>query len=70
MTVDKRAALYQQFDPTRPLEADEEDLYVDWQRELGFEDVKQRLANSIAFSGPSRSAACLRDTVAWARPPS
>jgi hypothetical protein len=49
--VDKRAALYQQFDPARPLEAHEEDLYVDWQRELGRDDIKQRLANSIALSG-------------------
>jgi hypothetical protein len=50
--VDKRAALYQQFDPTRPLEAEEEDLYVDWQRELKLDDVKLRLANAIALSGP------------------
>ncbi|MCW5978730.1 MAG: hypothetical protein KIT09_11665 [Bryobacteraceae bacterium] len=49
--MDKPAALYQQLDPLRPLEADETDLYVDWQKEIGPEDVKQRLVNSIAFSG-------------------
>ncbi len=51
--MDKRAALYQQFDPARPLEAHEEDLYVDWQLALKADDVKQRLANSIALSGPT-----------------
>src|SRR2546425_1103113 len=49
--VSKRAALYQQFDPTHPLEADEEALYVDWQKKLGLDDVKIRLAESIALSG-------------------
>ena len=48
--MDKRAALYQQFDPTRPLEADS-DLYVDWQRELRRDDIKQRLANSVSLAG-------------------
>ena len=50
--MSQRAALYQQFDPTRPLEADEEQLYVDWQKELGLDDVKIRLAEGIALSGP------------------
>jgi len=46
------AALYQLFDPLRPLEANEEGdaLYVDWQKELAPQDVKGLLANSIAFS--------------------
>ena len=48
--MDKRAALYQQFDPARPLEADS-DLYVDWQRELNRDDIKQRLANSVSLAG-------------------
>lgn len=47
-----RKALYQQFDPLKPLAASENDLYVDWQREmLGADDVKPRLVNAIAFSG-------------------
>lgn len=50
--MDILAALYQQFDPAHALEADEADLYVDWQREIDADDVKQRLANSIANSGP------------------
>ncbi len=45
------AALYQQFDPRHPLEADEEDLYVDWQQELGPENLKLGLARSIARTG-------------------
>ena len=49
--MSKRAALYQQFDPARPLEADEQTLYVDWQNRLGLDDVKVRLAESIALSG-------------------
>ena len=52
--MDKRAALYQQFDPARPLEADS-NLYVDWQRDLADaldrDDLKPRLANSISLSG-------------------
>ncbi len=44
------AALYQQFDPTHPLEASEEELYVDWQRELGGDDIKQMLARNIVRS--------------------
>jgi Cdc6-like AAA superfamily ATPase len=48
------AALYQQFDPLRPLGADPDGdaLYVDWQKELAPQDVKPLLANSIALSGP------------------
>lgn len=52
--MDKRAALYKQFDPARPLEADS-NLYVDWQRDLADaldrDDLKPRLANSISLSG-------------------
>ena len=48
--MDKRATLYQQFDPARPLEADS-DLYVDWQRDLNRDDIKQRLANSVSLAG-------------------
>jgi len=44
-------SLYQQFDPARPLEADEEELYVDWQKELNQVNVKRTLVNSIARSG-------------------
>ncbi len=49
--MSKRPALYQQFDPARALEADEEGLYVDWQKKLGLDDVKIRLSQSIALSG-------------------
>ncbi len=52
--MDPLTALSAQFDPLRPLEADETDLYVDWQDQLDIaDDVKVRLANSIARSpGP------------------
>ena len=52
--MDPLTALSAQFDPLRPLEADETDLYVDWQEQLDIaDDVKGRLANSIARSpGP------------------
>lgn len=47
--MDPLTALSAQFDPLRPLEADETDLYVDWQDQLDTaDDVKVRLANSIA----------------------
>ncbi|MBI3472274.1 MAG: hypothetical protein HY013_13035 [Candidatus Solibacter usitatus] len=49
--MDTLSALYQQFDPLRPLEVEESDLYVDWQRQCGPEDIKKRLANSIAYTG-------------------
>jgi hypothetical protein len=45
------AALYQQFDPGRPLEADETDLYVNWQAKAAPDDVKTLLVRSIAMSG-------------------
>lgn len=50
--MDPLTALSAQFDPLRPLEADETDLYVDWQNQLDdiADDVKVRLANSIARS--------------------
>jgi hypothetical protein len=49
--VDPLTALSTQFDPLHPLEADETDLYVDWQDQLDTaDDVKVRLANSIARS--------------------
>lgn len=51
--MSRLACLYDQFDPLRPLTAaDEGDigLYVDWQQQLGVDDVKQRLTYSIARS--------------------
>lgn len=49
--MDALTALSAQFDPLRPLEAGETDLYVDWQDQLDTaDDVKVRLANSIARS--------------------
>jgi hypothetical protein len=48
------ADLYQQFDPMRPLTAAgqaDRALYVDWQHQLGGDDVKLRLARGIARSG-------------------
>lgn len=48
--MDPLARFYQLCDPLRPLEADEADLYVDWQKEIGSDDIKVRLANSIALS--------------------
>lgn len=48
------AELYQQFDPMRPLTAAGETdraLYVDWQQQLGGDDVKYVLAGGIARSG-------------------
>ncbi|MGH8902734.1 MAG: hypothetical protein ACRDYA_13920 [Egibacteraceae bacterium] len=52
--MDPRAALFRQFDPMRPLGAEENDLYVDWQNKLDLaDDVKQRLVNAITFDrGP------------------
>ena len=42
------AALYRQIDPLRPLEADEDELYVDWQRRFAQdEDVKSRLVRTF-----------------------
>jgi hypothetical protein len=48
--MDKLTAFYQIIDPLKPLEATERDLYVDWQNELGADDVKGRLINSLARS--------------------
>jgi Holliday junction resolvasome RuvABC ATP-dependent DNA helicase subunit len=47
------ASLYQQFDPMRPLTtASKVDigLYVNWQQQVGVDDVKQRLIYPIARS--------------------
>ncbi|MGH3932790.1 MAG: hypothetical protein ACRDTF_22770 [Pseudonocardiaceae bacterium] len=49
--MDALTRLSEQFDPLRPLEAGETDLYVDWQNQLDIaDDVKVRLANSISRS--------------------
>lgn len=44
-------ALYGQFDPLRPLGADETWLYVDWQVDVGIEDVKNTLVNAFVRGG-------------------
>lgn len=47
------ASLYQQFDPMRPLTTSNKvdiGLYVDWQQQVGIDDVKQRLIYPIARS--------------------
>ncbi len=49
--MDKITAFYQLIDPLKPLEATEQDLYVDWQKELGADDVKGRLVRGLARSG-------------------
>ncbi|MGH8478073.1 MAG: tetratricopeptide repeat protein [Gammaproteobacteria bacterium] len=49
--MDKLTAFYQLIDPLKPLEATEQDLYVDWQKALGADDVKGRLIRSLARSG-------------------
>lgn len=52
--MDRLAALTQQLDPLRPLRADENQLYVDWQADLmGPEDVKKQLVRTFARSGPT-----------------
>lgn len=51
--MSQAASLYQQFDPMRPLTTDNKvdvGLYVDWQQQLGVDDVKQRLIYPIARS--------------------
>jgi len=50
--VDILRALYGQFDPARPLEVEETDLYVNWQgdKALAPDDVKKLLARGIALS--------------------
>lgn len=53
--MDALGALHTQFDPLRPLQAEEVDLYVDWQYQLDVgDDVKVRLVNSIS-RGPGAS---------------
>jgi hypothetical protein len=50
-------ALYRELDPLRPLEGDEDGLYVDWQRELDPEaaDVKSRLVRTfVRNASPQR----------------
>jgi hypothetical protein len=44
--MDVLRALYGQFDPARPLEVEETDLYVNWQEEkaLAPDDIKMELA--------------------------
>lgn len=49
--VDIKQALYRQFDPMRPLAADETQLYVDWQDQLDLEDVKDSLVNAFVLGG-------------------
>ncbi|MGH8490573.1 MAG: hypothetical protein ACREXS_17330 [Gammaproteobacteria bacterium] len=49
--MDKLTAFYQLIDPLRPLEATEQDLYVDWQKDLKADDVKGRLIRGLARSG-------------------
>lgn len=48
---DAADALYQQFDPLRPLAVDETRLYVDWQPQVGIEDVKATLVNAFVRAG-------------------
>lgn len=43
-------ALYGQFDPARPLEVEETDLYVNWQETVAPDDIKKLLARAIANS--------------------
>jgi hypothetical protein len=52
MSEDVVTALYRQFDPLRPLAADESRLYVDWQGAVGIEDVKATLAAQRAVARP------------------
>jgi hypothetical protein len=49
--ADVADALYQVFDPARPLEPEETWLYVDWQTNVGIEDVKNTLVNSFVRAG-------------------
>src|SRR4051794_16582459 len=47
------ARLYQAFDPLRPLTLlpAEDNLYVDWQKQISPDDIKKRLSNSILNAG-------------------
>lgn len=47
------ARLYQAFDPLKPLTVEQNDLYVDWQKTCGPDDIKLRLANSVLNAGPT-----------------
>jgi hypothetical protein len=49
MSEFRLAALFQQFDPMRPLLATDERLYVDWQHQLDVDDVKRHLTRAIAL---------------------
>lgn len=63
--MDQMADLYQQFDPLRALTAAshaDRALYVDWQRELAGDDVKVRLARSIAWCGDGATVHLLTGT--------
>lgn len=48
------AALYRELDPLRPLGAEEDALYVDWQKETGYgsADVKSRLVRDFVRASP------------------
>ncbi len=55
--MDVVAALYRELDPLRPLAADEDALYVDWQHQLdpGTADVKSRLVRAfVRNASPQR----------------
>lgn len=43
--------LYRQFDPVRPLGAQEDNLYVDWQSRTGLEDIKRTVVRSVMLAG-------------------
>jgi hypothetical protein len=57
--LDAITLLTQELDPLRPLEAEETDLYVDWQAALGLDDVKPVLERAIRRNGPSTPASWL-----------
>jgi hypothetical protein len=55
--VDAVAALYRELDPLRPLAADDDALYVDWQHQLdpGTVDIKSRLVRAfVRNASPQR----------------
>lgn len=47
--------LYQQFDPVRPLGAHEDNLYVDWQKQTGVEDIKRTAVRSVLLAGDAKT---------------
>jgi len=50
------ADLFNSFNPMLPLRAADEHLYVDWQRQLGVDDVKRHLTQAIAYGeGPGNT---------------